>query len=141
MYQHNLHKEEMIQLRGITADLPLWNQEVEIPKIQHPDWLWSGNDIKAEVYNKMKSKFADDSLAYLKALIILGGQATDHEIKSYFNDEENWPLSIVSARRNYFKDAPFYIVSSYPGKKKMGPKGSPNTIWFINYKNLLTLTL
>lgn len=139
MYKRNINKEEMIQRCGITAGLPLFNQEKEIPKIQYPDWLWSGNGIKAEIYNKFKNKFAEDSLEYLRALINLGGRATDHEIKEYFGDDEKWPLHIVSARRNYFTKAPFFLVQSFPKQEMIGPRGRPNTIWFVNYKNLFTL--
>jgi hypothetical protein len=138
-FRPNIAKEEMIQRLGITAGLPLFNQEKEIPKIQHPDWLWSGNGIKAEIYNKLKNKFAEDALEYLNALINLGGKATDHEVMDFLNDRDQWPLHTVSARRNYLLDAPFYIVQSFPGQEVMGPKGRPRTIWSINYKNLFTL--
>lgn len=141
MFEKNAFKEERINRFGITADLPLFNQEKELPAIQHPDWLWSGNGIKAEIYTKFQQRFAEEAFEYLNALITLGGKATDNEIKDYFNDNEKWPLHIVSARRNYFTKAPFYIVTSYPNSSVMGPKGRPNTIWFINYKNLFQLTL
>lgn len=156
-FRPNIAKEEMIQRLGITAGLPLFNQEPDnkssLPPACRqarlgkglrdglPNWLWSGSGIKAEIYNKLKDKFAEDSLEYLNALINLGGRATDHEVKEYFNDNDKWPLHIVSARRNYFTKAPFYIITSFPGQEKQGPKGRPNTIWFINYKNLFTLTL
>jgi len=147
MYERNLQKEEMIERLGITAGCPLFDQAedntVNNPGIiiQHPDWLWSGNSMKAEIYNKLKDKFAEDSFEYLNALITLGGRATDHQIKEYFNDVEKWPLHIVSARRNYFTKAPYYLIQSFPGQKFMGPKGIANTIWFINYKNLFNLTV
>ena len=136
MYKYNEHKAERIMKFGVTVDLPLFNQS----ESNHPNWLWNGTGIKADVYNKMKNKFAEDSLLYLSALIALGGNATDHEVKEYFNDPEKWPLHIVSARRNYFIKNPFYLVQSFPGKEKLGPKGKPNTIWFINYQNLFKLT-
>ncbi|MBI1936690.1 MAG: hypothetical protein HYS25_01055 [Ignavibacteriales bacterium] len=141
MYHINEHKEERIRRLGITADLPLWNQEPSFPKVQQPDWLWSGTGIKAELYNKLKDKFAEDSFEYLNALIILGGKATDHEVKEHFNDNEKWALHIVSARRNYFTKEPFYLVTSYPGQEVIGPKGRQNTIWFLNYKNLFKLIM
>ena len=140
-FRENAIKRDRIDRFGITVDLPLFNQPQEVPAIQHPSWLWAGTGIKADIYNKLKDKFADDSFQYLQALINLGGQATDNQVKEYFNDSETWPLHIVSARRNYFTKAPFYLVTSYPGKVVMGPKGRPNTIWFINYKNLYQLTL
>lgn len=139
MYRINADKEARIRSFGITVDLPLFNQEQFGSNIHHPDWLWSGNSIKAEIYNKMKDRFAEDALEYLNALIALGGKATDHEVKEYFSNDEKWPLHIISARRNYFTKAPYYLVQSYPGKTVLGPKGRPNTIWFLNYKNLLTL--
>lgn len=137
----NISKEERINRLGITVDLPLFNQEKDVPKIQHPDWLWSGNGIKAEIYNKLKDKFAQDSFDYLKALVALGGRATDHEVMAFLKDTDKWPLHIVSARRNYFTKAPFYLVQSFPDQEVVGDKGRPRTIWFINYKNLFTLTL
>ena len=109
------------------------------PTITIPGWLLDGKEISAQVYYSMQDKFAEDSLKYLEALISLGGCATDHEIKEYFNDIEKWPLHIVAARRNYFTKAPFDIVRTYPGQTIMGPKGKPNTLWFINFKNLYHL--
>ena len=140
-YKRNIVKEERINRYGQTVDLPLFNQEREVPKIQYPNWIWDGTSVKAEVYNKMKEKFAEDSLEYLNAVISLGGQATDHEVKEFFGDDDKWPLHIVSARRNYFLYEPFYIITSYPKQDKIGPKGKSNTIWFVNYKNLLTLLM
>jgi hypothetical protein len=147
MYTRNLQIEDMIERLGVTAGCPLFNQEKENTinnpdvVIQHPDWLWSGNSMKAEIYNRLKTKFADDAFEYLNALIALGGRATDHQIKEYFNDNEKWTLAIVSARRNYFTKAPYYLIQSFPGQKSMGPKGVANIIWFINYKNLFNLTV
>jgi len=138
-YRHNTFKEEMINRNGITWGLPLFENKPSDCKI--PDWIWNGNSIKAEIYSKMKEKFAEDSLEYLNAIIALGGAATDHEVKDYFNDEEKWPLHIVSARRNYFKGHPFYIITSYPGKTKPGPKGKPNTIWYVDFKQLYRLLI
>jgi hypothetical protein len=139
----------MIEEFGITTGCPLFDSaKSSMPAeknpgvfIKHPDWLWNGNGIKAEVYNKLKGKFAEDSFEYLNALIMLGGRATDHQVKGYFNDDDKWGLHIVSARRNYFTKAPFYLIESFPGQKTMGPKGMPNIIWFVNYKNLYNLTL
>ncbi len=141
MYRVNADKIERIQRFGITADLPLFNQPQDVPTIQHPNWLWSGTGLKADIYNKLKEKFAEDSFLYLNALIILGGKATDHQVKEYFSDPEKWPLHIVSARRNYFTKAPWYLVKSYPGQEIIGPSGRPNTVWSIDYKNLFQLTL
>jgi hypothetical protein len=139
----------MIEEFGVTTGCPLFDSaKSSMPEeknpgvfIKHPDWLWNGNGIKAEVYNKLKDKFAEDSFEYLNALIMLGGRATDHQVKEYFNNDDKWGLHIVSARRNYFTMAPFYLIQSFPGQKTMGPKGMPNTIWFINYKNLYNLTI
>jgi hypothetical protein len=139
----------MIEEFGVTTGCPLFDSAkssmpaVKNPGvfIKHPDWLWNGNGIKAEIYNKLKDKFAEDSFEYLNALIILGGRATDHQVKNYFNDSEKWTLAIISARRNYFREEPFYLVQGFPDQKIIGPKGVPNTIWFLNYKNLFNLTL
>lgn len=141
---------DLIDRFGETYGLPLFStQETSPPApllskergvMKLPDWLWNGNDIKAAVYNAMKDQFAEDSFEYLKALIRLGGRATDHDVKEFFNDVEKWPLHIVAARRNYFTGSPYYLIESFPGQNKIGPKGKPNTIWFVNFKNLYTLT-
>lgn len=104
-----------------------------------PDWIWTGSEIKASVYQSMKEQFAEDSFEYLKAIIKLGGSATDHDVKEFFNDVEKWPLHIVAARRNYFTGSPYYLIESFPGRNKIGPKGKPNTIWYVNFKNLYTI--
>ena len=144
-WQKNSAKQEWIDRCGVTAGLPLFESVnhsigtlplLEPELIRMPDWIWSGTGIKAAVYNQMKEKFAEDSLEYLNAIIMLGGKATDHEVKDYFNDPEQWPLHIVSARRNYFCNGVDPIITSYPGKTVIGPKGKPNTIWFVNFKNL-----
>lgn len=147
----NPTKEELIALHGQGYGTPLFDQIGEqtavfkssgekqnktLPATKMPDWIWTGKSVKAEVYNKMKDKFAEDSLEYLNAIIMLGGKATDHDIKEAFNDVERWPLHIVSARRNYFCGEPFNIITSYPGKTVIGPKGRPNTIWYVNFTKL-----
>ncbi len=149
-YKQNILKQERIDRYGVTVDLPLFNQEKTIP-VQYqnlPDWIWNGNSIKAEIYNKMKEKFAQDSLEYLNAVIALGGNTTDHEVREYFNDESKWTAAIISARRNYFLNGPFYIITSFPDPKnpdkpisRPGPKGKPNTVWYIDYKKLYMLLL
>lgn len=141
MYTQNQYKGEQICKHGVGWQLPLFdepraNNQTGTRNKKIPDWIWSGNGIKAEVYHKMKDKFAEDSLDYLEAVIQLGGNATDHEVKAFFNNENKWPLHIVSARRNYFKNKPFYIITSYPGKVIIGPKGKQNTIWFIDFSKL-----
>jgi len=126
-WQKNIHKQEMIERFGQTAGLPLFDSR---PTTSLPDWIWNGNGISAEVYRKMELKFSDDAKEYLRALLLLGGQATDHEVK----DAIRWDLHIVSARRNDLKK--LGVVVSYPGKKKPGPYGMANTIWFVNYNQL-----
>lgn len=150
-WQKNTAKEEWIERCGVAAGLPLFEsaksqaQSAEprtLSPMRHalsdsiPDWIWSGNGIKAEVYEKMQSKFALDSFDYLNAIILLGGKATDHQVKEYFNDAEQWPLHIVSARRNYFCNGDYPIISSYPGATIIGPKGKPNTVWYVNFNRL-----
>jgi len=147
-WQKNTAKEEWIERCGVAAGLPLFEsakatspltpllaKEREL-KGAVPDWIWSGNGIKAEIYEKMQSKFALDSFDYLNAIIMLGGKATDHQVKEYFNDVEQWPLHIVSARRNYFCNGEYPIISSYPGATIIGPKGKPNTVWYVNFNRL-----
>lgn len=145
MYKMNIDKLLRIERFGVTVDLPLFNQPEDVPKVQHPDWLWSGNSIKAETYNTLKEKFAADSFEYLNALLNLGGKATDHEVMDFFNNKDKWPLHIVSARRNYFVESPFYIVTSFPDQKVrvVLPKGKIvyRTIWFVNYKNIFSLLM
>ena len=136
-FKRNLLKEEMIGIHGEGYGLPLFGQSSEPSKcVAMPDWIWDGNGVKAPVYYTMKEKFAEDSFEYLHALLYLGGSATDHEVKDYFGDADRWPLHIVSARRNYFCGEPLNIVKSYPDQTKMGPKGKPNTIWFVDFKQL-----
>ena len=148
-YRQNENKMDMINRFGETYGLPLFTQPHPNPSpkergfgdnIKLPDWIWNGSDIKAAVYNAMKDQFAEDAFEYLKAIIKLGGRATDHDVKEYFKDVEKWPLHIVAARRNYFTGSPYYLIESFPGQNKIGPKGKPNTIWFVNFKNLYTLT-
>lgn len=142
MYIQNAQNKVVqgIEAEGESYGLPLFGGSAEVEIIDSeksiPLWLWSGNGIKVEIYRKMESVFAKESLEYLSALITLGGSATDHEVKSYLNDESRWPLHIVSARRNYFVKSPYYLITSYPDKKKLGPKRVLNTIWFIDFKKL-----
>jgi hypothetical protein len=151
----NTAKEEWIDRCGVTAGLPLFesakstehsaksNQvgaQLYAPGERDlPDWIWTGSGIKAEVYYKMQNKFAEDSLLYLRSIIQLGGKATDHEVKSFFNDQEKWALHIVSARRNYFTGDPYYIIKAYPNKTVIGPRGKPNTIWYVDFTQLYKL--
>jgi len=126
----NIYKEEYIGDHGQTAGLPLFDEK----NVLLPDWIWNGNDLKAEIYHKMKAKFQEDSFHYLRVLIIrFGGQATDHEVKEFFNDPDKWPLHIVSARRNYFKKSG--IILHY-AKKVQGPLGQPNYKWYVNFNQL-----
>jgi len=151
----------MIAVHGAGYGLPLFNQKDDPKKSGRatrlssskscrdlPDWICDASGIKAEIYNKMKNKFAADSLEYLNAVLNLSGSATDHEVKEYFGDDDRWPLHIVSARRNYFKNDPFYIIVTYPDKNnpgkpvsKPGPQGKPNTVWYVDFKRLFTLLL
>lgn len=153
-YKRNIAKEEWLERCGITAGLPLFESAKEtspsIPlltkergrgEVAMPDWIWTGSGIKAEVYNKMQNKFAEDSLIYLRAIIQMGGKATDHEIKDFFNDPDKWPLHIVSARRNYFTGEPYHVIKGYPGYKKMGPKKVPNAIWCVDFSQLYKLII
>lgn len=148
MYKPNSIKEELINEFGAGYGTPLFSQQKDVP-VPHkhlPDWICDASGIKAEIYNKLKDKFADDSLHYLNAIINLGGNATDHEVKSFFSDETKWPLAIVSARRNYFKNGPFYIITTYPDKSgkpisRVGPMNKPNTVWFVDFKKLYMLLL
>ncbi len=146
-WKRNIAKEEYLERCGVTAGLPLFESaKIEVPllakereqkgEVALPDWIWSGSGIKSEIYHKMKNKFAEDSLLYLRAIIQLGGCASDHQVKEFFNDVEKWPLHIVSARRNYFTGHPYYTIKSYPNKTIIGPKGKPNTIWFLDFTQL-----
>lgn len=126
-FDKNLFKEEFIRNNGATAGLPLFDSA---PTVYLPDWIWSGNGIKGEIYAKMALKFSDNCREYLKGILLLGGQATDHEVK----DLLKWDLHIVSARRNDLKK--LGVICSYPGKRKMGPYGVPNTIWNVNLNQL-----
>lgn len=137
-WQPNKYKQNALA-DDQTAGLPLFDPAATSPlipllrkerEIVLPNWIWDGSGIKAEVYKRCKDNFAEDALEYLSALIKLGGSATDHEVKNYLK----WDLHIVSARRNDLKK--FGVIESYDGKKKPGPFGVPNTIWFVNFRNL-----
>ncbi len=147
-WKRNISKEEYLERCGVTAGLPLFESAKDChtehsrsmtDNFRLPDWIWTGTGIKAEVYHKMKDKFAEDSLLYLRAIIQLGGKATDHEVKEFFNDPEKWPLHIVSARRNYFTGDPRHLIKSFPNKTVMGPLGKPNTIWYVDFTRLYQL--
>lgn len=126
----NKYKEHYIGKHGVTAGLPLFDGKC----VMLPDWVWNGDDLKAEIYYKMKAKFQEDSFYYLRVLIVqFGGTATDHEVKQFFNDPDKWPLHIVSARRNYFKKSG--IINHY-AKKVPGPLGQPNYKWYVDFKKL-----
>lgn len=126
-FEENLFKKEFIEKNGITAGLPLFDSA---PAVYLPDWLWNGKEIKGEIYTRMALKFAADVKEYLRGILLLGGQATDHEVKNLLG----WDLHIVSARRNDLKK--LGIICSYPGRSKMGPYGQPNTIWNVNLNQL-----
>lgn len=141
MWKANEAKKQMVMELGVTAGLPLFNDvPLKASTKRLPDWIWDGTGIKARVFDELKKKFQQDSFEYLAAVIELGGSATDHEVKDYFNDPDKWGLHIVSARRNYWCGAPRYVVQSYPGREKPGPKGKLNTIWYINFLQLKELT-
>lgn len=128
----NNYKQKLIDRYGQTYGSPLFDDG---RTINLPCWIWSGDGLKAEVYQQMKARFADQHLMYLTALIKLGGSATDaeiaHEIKQMY--AADIPNSTISARRNFFVERG--IVRSF-GKRKLGPKGATNTIWEINYQSL-----
>jgi len=146
-WKANETKQDMIEEHGQTAGLPLFasvSNSHSLPLtsiVRLPDWIWTGSGIKAEVYNLLKEKFAEDSVEYLKAMMILGGSATDNEVVEYFDDRVKWPPSTVSARRNYWRGSPYYIIESYPDKKKLGPRRVPNTIWYINFSKIHLLLM
>jgi len=141
-WKANASKIDRINRFGQTVDLPLFNKETSPPtpllskerEIRMPDWIWDGSSVKAEVYNELKEKFAEDSVIYLKKLIEVGGRATDNEIMNVFNNKDKWPLAIVSARRNYWKK--IGIIQGFQDKWKLGPHGRKNTIWYVNLKKL-----
>lgn len=109
-----------------TAGLTLFDQ----PRyLDLPAWLWDGSAVKAEAYNKLKEHFNTRCCEYLIAIIRIGGEATDNEIKELLD----WPASSVSARRNELKE--LGIIVSF-GKTKPGPYKCSNTVWSINFNQL-----
>lgn len=130
MFKNNPELEDRINRFGQTTDLPLFALENKSVK-NIPAWIWDGSGIKAEVYERIKNsrKTNTDALKVLSEIIKKGGKATDHEVKK----ATGLDLHIVSARRNDLKKLGW--VTSY-GKKKMGPHGSPNTVWEVNYTKL-----
>ena len=61
-FDRNTYKEEFLLKNGVTAGLPLFDSA---PAVHLPDWIWSGNGIKGEVYAKMALKFSDDCREYI----------------------------------------------------------------------------
>lgn len=148
-WQPNTDKERLIRKHGVTYGLPLFETSPALssspqPSPQRgegvgmPDWIWSGSGVKAEVFELLKNKFNQDAIEYLKAIVSIGGRATDHEVKEKINSDR-FPLHIVAARRNHWVGHPYYIIESFPGQKKKGPHGVANTIWFVNFKNLFKI--
>jgi hypothetical protein len=145
-WKANADKIDRINRFGQTVDLPLFENPpapLESPEppllkgdnsARMPDWIWDGSSVKAEVYDELKEKFAEDSVIYLKKLIEVGGRASDNEIMNAFNNKDKWPLAIVSARRNYWKK--IGIIQGFRDKWKLGPHGRKNTIWYVNFKKI-----
>lgn len=131
-FEKNASKVDRINRFGITVDLPLFNQPKEERK-DLPGWIWSGTAMKADIYKSLKEKFNDDCMHYLEAIITLGGKATDHDVREYFGEPDKWTLAIISARRNDLKK--IGVIACY-GKKKTGPRGMPNYIWEVDFKQL-----
>jgi hypothetical protein len=148
-WKANTTKEEAIERNGEGFGLPLFESAKENKDktgpghlascIKLPDWIWTGDSLKAAVYYRMQATFAEDSLLYLQAIIKLGGRATDHEVKDFFNDPDKWPASTVSARRNYFMGNPYYIIKGYPDKLKLGPRNNKVTTWYVDFSRLYQL--
>ena len=126
-FKPNELKKEYVEKKSQSGGLPLFD---DAPEAFLPDWVWNGREIQTEVRELLKKRFNHDSLVYLDAIIALGGQATDHEVKDYLR----WDLHIVSARRNDLKRTG--VIESFPEKRKPGPYGQANTIWFVNFKIL-----
>lgn len=147
-YKFNPLLEEQIMRRGVTVGLPLFEQPKDTADqdTRHlPHWVWDGSGIKAEIYNKLKHcrKWKQNQLEVMQAMITLGGSATDNELKEVTELE----INIVTARRNDLVQ--LGLVTSFPDnakpkksngepqvKKKLGPHGVANTLWFVNFKNL-----
>lgn len=142
-YKHNPWLRERINNKGITDGLPLFEQN-KTPTNKIPHWIWDGSRIKAEVYDKLKNsdKWVKDQLQVLCCMIELGGSATDNEIK----EASGLEINIVTGRRNDLVKMGY--VTSYPDhskkdkdgkpgvKKKLGPKGVANTLWFVDFKKI-----
>ncbi|MGK9477889.1 hypothetical protein [Melioribacter sp. OK-6-Me] len=128
-FKQNMRKLERIQRFGVTVDLPLFNQKDVPEKKKLPAWIWDGKGISRRAYDAFKSQFAQKEIEYLRAVLELGGEATDNEIVEILG----WPPGYVSARRNALKE--LGVIVSY-GKTKLGPSGVRNTVWSINFQKL-----
>lgn len=129
MYKENDLKKKMIRKYGQTAGTPLFDSI--LPTSNLPDWIWDGTEVKAEAYNSLSKKYTDlNKVKYITTSIKLGGAATDNEIK----DNSDLPINIITARRkDLIKEG---VVSGFKDKKKPGPSGKLNTIWYLNFKAL-----
>jgi len=131
-YSKNKKKEKFLNKHGNTAGLPLFDQNN--PALNWPDWIWNGNDVKAEAYELMQEKFKNiGMLEYIRTMIKLGGAATDNEVKANSDLE----INIITARRKNGQEQG--LVKSFNGSKKIGPFGVSNKIWYLNYKGLHTI--
>jgi hypothetical protein len=131
-FKRNPDKAERINRFGETIDLPLFSQNNK-PVYNLPSWIWNGCDIKSEVYRSIKNHMSESRLKVLQGFISLGGKATDNEVYR----KTGIAVHLVCARRNEL--IKLGIIQSFPGQKKTGPDGAPNTIWFVNFKKLREL--
>jgi len=134
-------KQERIDRLGITADLPLFNQEKSVPvKYQNlPDWVFDGSDFSKEAYTKFEEQFNDQEIQYLNAILQLGGKATDNQVREFFDDPIKWPSGKISARRNALIF--LGIINSNPDSFIKGPFRAKNAVLSVNYKKIYMLLL
>lgn len=143
-FTQNILKQERIARFGQTVDLPLFNQEKEIPaKFKDlPDWIWNGKEMSQKALAKFEKYLAEKEIEYLNAVLSLGGSATDNEVAEF--KDKKWQNGFISARRAALMKVGIIVSRKDVNDElvgKIGPCGIKNTIWFVNFKKLFMLTL
>lgn len=127
-WKENKAKSELIEKSGQTAGLPLFQQGPEKRSCQMPDWIFDGSEIKAMVYRAMEERFQPNENKVLTAMITLK-MGSDHDIKDFLG----WQINQVTGRRKHLEELG---IIEFAFKRKIGPFGSPNCVWKLNFLKL-----
>ncbi|MCU7494742.1 MAG: hypothetical protein HF314_12125 [Ignavibacteria bacterium] len=127
-WKENQEKQERIERFGQTVDLPLFDQKSDHKHSVMPSWIFNGTDLKGEVYRAMEEKLQPNQNKVIEALLSLQ-TGSDHDIKDYLG----WEINQVTGRR---KALQMLGIIEFAFKRKLGPYGSPNCVWKLNYQRL-----